>query len=174
MDSKFIVLALLGVLGFAGYQYSHRTRRAPAVEFRDVVGKTHSLTNGTPKLVAFWITNCGYSTRVLTVLEKIRAQIPEDKLEIVAFYVNPGSNQNVAAMEEVKQYHFSLAAAQQSPALIQQLQESFQIRGAGVDIYLVDALGKIHAVDAENVKTSALVMNLRKTVKKEARDLAWE
>ena len=124
-------------------------RHVPAVSFTDVQGGIHDFSRlGKPAVVGFWIDECGYSQRAMSVLNEMRQDYSPEQLDVIGFYLNPRSDSDIAALGEREGYNATLAGAQESPELIESLQKSFDIRGPGRDIYVIDRNGIIHTVKA--------------------------
>ncbi len=124
-------------------------RHVPALSYTDVQGRVHDFSRlDKPAVIGFWIDECGYSQRVMSVLDEIREEYPADKLDVVGFYLNPRMDAEIAAVGAREGYNVTLAGAQESPGLIENLQKSFDIRGPGRDIYVIDKTGIIHTIKA--------------------------
>ncbi|MSP18632.1 MAG: hypothetical protein EXR74_03575 [Bdellovibrionales bacterium] len=109
-----------------------------------------------PTLTSFWIEPCGYSDRVLKILNEIKALYPPDALDIVAFYANPIENGLLETIKKQKGLTYRLASLQQSIDIQQGLTKSFHGARMGGDIFLVNSKGEVTHVDAmKSGKTSA-------------------
>jgi thiol-disulfide isomerase/thioredoxin len=153
MELNLTNAALIGLLAWGGWKEwdEHRARPAPVVPYTDVAGGRHALNHAMkPTVVGFWITHCGYSRRMMSVLGRVRGRYGADQVDVVGFELNPMSDAEVASNASNEGYDngATLAAAQQNEDLIRRLAEGFKIRGPGRDIYVVDRKGRYHAVAA--------------------------
>ena len=126
-------------------------RHVPAVSFTDVQGLNRSFSRSTkPAVVGFWIQECGYSQRMMRVLRHVRQRYPGEQLDVIAFELNsmPDSQISAIASREGYQMGATLAGAQNTPGLIQTLQDGFAIRGPGRDVYVIDKNGRLRTVPA--------------------------
>ncbi len=159
---KLSHLFFLSAFAYAAYQAKvyFSPHYAPAVSYTDVQGNSHSFSQlDKPAVVGFWIDECGYSQRMMAVLNQIRQNYPADQLDVVGFYLNSRSNSDIAAVADKEGYQVTLAAAQSTPQLIESLQSGFDIRGPGRDIYVIDKTGRIHTIKAVNGNNSPLPEN---------------
>ena len=129
------------------------------VRFQDVDGKIHDLAPGpAPKLYAFWIDRCGYSQRALSLMEELRTTTPASQLEMVGVFLNPATDEQVRRLADAGGVSIPVAAAQQSPEVIQGLVENFGFTAPGRDLYLVDRSGAIHKFDVSDRDASQEIL----------------
>ncbi|MBI5238893.1 MAG: redoxin domain-containing protein, partial [Elusimicrobia bacterium] len=136
-----LLIAALGALACESPGGGSSSPRAPAVEFKDLQGNSHSLASlDKPAVVGFWISNCGYCRNMLGILNSVIAK-NRDGADVYGIYLNdvPESEISGAAAEE----NFSgiAAAAQQRVEVIKTFHETFGIRGPGRDVYVIDRSG---------------------------------
>jgi hypothetical protein len=150
-------LAILVVAGGAyGYMRMKAAEglRAPAkLTYTDVEGQAHTFrSEGTPKVVAFWISNCGYSQNAMWSLNEVRRQYREDEIDVIGFYMNPSTDAQVKTIAKNERYEVNLSTVQNMSvgptALFGDLHNTFHMRGVGRDVYVVDKDGRIQAIPA--------------------------
>jgi len=154
MAKKYFLFAGLAFLLAVGAKLTYFSVMDPIL-FNDVDGNIREIGGSRkPAAVGFWIDNCRYSDRMLQVLKKISARYSTQQLDVIAFYANPTTNEAIKASKPRDQFPFILAAAQQRRDLIENLHSSFQIRGGGSNLYLVDSRGKIFSIDTSKLDES--------------------
>lgn len=82
--------------------------------FTDVRKQIHSFSGKTnkPAVIAFWIDQCGYSQNAMLVLNAIRRQYPEDKLDVVGLFLNERRESEIIEAARQEGYSVTLAATQ--------------------------------------------------------------
>lgn len=146
---KLSTLVLLGLLAYGALQFKNRLQgpSAPAVAFTDVDGKTRDFRKlERPMAVGFWIEGCPYCANAMGVLNGVRRENSPETLDVVGFFLNSRSSSDVASLGASEGYWVTLAAAQPPTELIAGLQSSFDIRGPGRDIYVIDRSGRYRVV----------------------------
>lgn len=146
---KITNLIMLAVLVYGGYQLKNRVSgpSAPAVAFTDVEGRTRDFRKlPRPMVAGFWIEGCPYCENMMEVLKSVRQESSPDALDVVGFFLNAMSSPDVASLGASEGYWVTLAACQPPTELIAALQTSFNIRGPGRDIYVLDRAGRYRAV----------------------------
>mgnify|MGYP001586539627 FL=1 len=83
---------------------------------------------------------------MMEVLKSVRQESSADALDVVGFFLNEMSSPDVASLGAREGYWVTLAACQPPTELIAALQSSFNIRGPGRDIYVLDRSGRYRAV----------------------------
>lgn len=137
----------------------HRT-----IVYTDIDGNSKRLgVAGKPAIVGFWIKNCGYSEHALHLLSQVRNQYSESKLDVVGFYMNSISSEElshiIAEHAYGLDYGFTIAAAQPPVALIAALAKTFQFNAPGRTLYIIGKNGHIRSVDISDIKEkNALVL----------------
>ena len=135
--------------GFVGSDVSN----APLAshEFKDVDGNDHDFAQITrPKLVAFWITQCGYSKRAMWLMDEARKDATSGDLEFVGFYLNRANDGQIKSLARQAGISVPVAAAQQTPELMESLIRKFGFTAPGRDLYLVDRQGVIQRLDVSD------------------------
>lgn len=151
-----IALLILILISVGWLMKQSGAHYAPNMIFADAEGKSHRFVNSDrPVVVGFWITQCGYSQRVMHVLNYIRKDYPIDKLDVIGFYLNAGmSDEQILAAGRAEGYKVNLAPAQRTIDMIRGLHTAFGIRGPGRDLYVVDQKGWISSVKADDTAQS--------------------
>ena len=143
----FIAAALLCGVWLLKVKFS--PRYVPEVAFTDVRGQSRNFSRSTkPAVVGFWIEECGYSQRMMRVLRHVRQRYPGEQLDVIGFELNSMADSQISAVASREGYDMGaiLAGAQNSPGLIQNLQDGFGIRGPGRDVYVIEKNGRLRTV----------------------------
>ncbi|NDC25041.1 MAG: hypothetical protein EBZ49_13080 [Proteobacteria bacterium] len=169
---KFWIAVLVLI---AGYQlwWKHRPFKFKPATFVDVRGTERTLRPwGKPAVVTFWISNCGFSDRALKILKMASDKYDPSDLDVIGFYVNPISDDQLLALPQVKQNNYIFVSAQQRIDLIGQLAHDFSPR-AGGDVYFIDKKGLAHRIDVLDPKESsiALFSKLDKTISRNGKGI---
>ena len=124
-------------------------------EFKDGDGNDHDFAQITrPKLVAFWITQCGYSKRAMWLMNEARQNTTDTDLEVVGFYLNQADDRQIKSLARQAGIAVPVAAAQQTPELMESLIQKFRFTKPGRDLYLVDRQGVIQRLDVSDREES--------------------
>jgi len=152
---KLAVLAVVCAIAFGVYKYEHPSGpHVPDLSYTDVAGKSRTLRGtGKPAVIGFWITDCPYCDRMMNVLNKVRRDYPETRVDVIGFYLNRTTPQALSELGAGKDYAMTLAPAQPPVELVAALDKGFGLRGPGRDIYLVDRDGGVRTVDVSNLET---------------------
>lgn len=118
------------------------------ISFYDTAGVLHSVGRGKkPALLVFWITNCGYCTNTMGILDQARPRFPEDKLDVVGIYLNTASAREVAGFAQDEGHKVPVAASRESgQALLESFIAAFGFNAPGRHVYFVDGQGKVQAL----------------------------
>ena len=166
------MLLALGILAFGLLKLKPLVfpAKAPSIELVDSRGAHWALggSKQKPMVIGFWISPCAYSDRILKFMNRVRREYKTEGLDVVGVYLNPIDDASLNALLASKKLEFPVVAGQSSLDQIVTLNSSFGMRGAGVDLYLVDKKGRIHAVDAgqADVKSRDIENDLNKIIKK--------
>jgi hypothetical protein len=153
-SSLAILITAGGVLGYQRMKAAAGQRVPAALTYRDVDGqaRTFQHEDAVPTVVAFWISNCGYSQNAMWALNEVRRQYPEDEVDVVGFYMNPSMDAQTKSIAKREKYEVTLATVQNMSlgpnALYGELNDAFHLRGVGRDVYVVDKEGRIHTIPA--------------------------
>lgn len=143
-----------GVVGYQRMKAAEGLRVPAGLTYTDVEGQTRTFQNeGTaPTVMAFWISNCGYSQNAMWALNEVRQQYRSDEVDVVGFYVSPGRDAQTMAIAKRENYKVTLATVQNisvgPTALFGELNNAFRMRGVGRDVYVVSTDGRIHTIPA--------------------------
>lgn len=152
--SLSILMVAGGVFGYQKVKAAEGQRVPAALTYTDVEGQARTFRHeGTaPTVVAFWISNCGYSQNAMWALNEVRRQHREDEVDVIGFYMNPSVDAEVKTIAKNERYKVTLATVQNTSlgptALFGQLAEAFHVRGAGRDVYVMDREGRIRTIPA--------------------------
>lgn len=128
--------------------------QVPSIGYTDVSGAARRVPRSDPPtVVGFWITNCAYSERVMSVLNDIRQRYPEGQIDVVAFFLNPIAPAQLRAIRSREGYRMIVAPAQPPVELVATLDEEYGIHAPGRDIYVVARSGRLRRVDASDWDT---------------------
>ena len=74
--------------------------------FTDLAGQTHTFNEdrNKPLVIAVWIEKCGYSHLAMTVLNAIRQAYPTEQLDVIAFFGNRRSGEEILTMARQEGY----------------------------------------------------------------------
>lgn len=152
---KLIIAAVIGIGAYMWWQ--HRAVQINNIEYTDVNGTARTLgAGGKPAIVGFWIADCGYSGHALYLLSRIRQQYSESQLDVVGFYLNSITREELAKLVDARSfgfdYNFTMAPAQPPVELIAELAKTFNIRGPGRNLYVISKTGAMRAVDISDIK----------------------
>jgi hypothetical protein len=153
-SSLAILIAVGGVVGYQRMKAAEGQRVPAALTYTDVDGQARTFRHeGTaPTVVAFWISNCGYSQNAMWALNEVRRQYREDEVDVVGFYMNPSLDAQTKTIAKNEKYEVTLATVQNmslgTNALFGEMNDAFHIRGMGRDVYVVDKEGRIHTIPA--------------------------
>lgn len=144
---RFTTLILLLAIGVAVYQYRRGELFSRGVVYADVQGRTRSLSKpGKPTVVGFWIARCGYCSNMMGVLDSVRRKFPADKVDVVGFFLNDGTDEDIKAFAGEEGHTADLASAYRSRKFRDFLEERFRFEGAGFDIYVIGRDGGFERV----------------------------
>lgn len=146
--------ALLLAVGLGALWWWRAPKTAPELAYRDTKGGLHAFGPGAkPSVVVFWVSPCPYCERALTVLDDLRWRFPEDRLDVVGIYLNPASDAEVDEIGKREGRRITLAGAQHSGSLdlVRALDSGFGFGAPGREIYVVDAQGKMRAIDSSDL-----------------------
>jgi AhpC/TSA family len=157
-SSLAILIAAGGVIGYQRMKAAAGQRVPAALTYTDVDGEARTFKHeGTaPTVVAFWISNCGYSQNAMWALNEVRRQYRGDEVDVIGFYMNPSVDADVKSIAKRERYEVTLATVQNMSlgpnGLLGQLNDAFHVRGAGRDVYVVDKEGRIRTIPAVDEK----------------------
>ncbi len=169
MGKTLLVIVAVGAIAYFGWQQFAAAKLPPEIPFPDATGRIHSFQEyrgrGQPVLAAFWIQQCGYSDRTLTLLNSLRSKYPADRLAVVGFYLNPIEPGELAACGQQHGYRFTLVPLQTVGELgMKDLILSFGIDSAG-DVGILDAQGRVRKfISSRNVSPQAFEERVRGAV----------
>lgn len=149
-----VLIVAGGVVGYKRMKAAEGLRVPVGVTYTDVDGQARTFEHqgATPTVVAFWISNCGYSQNAMWALNEVRRQYRSDEVDVVGFYVNPGLDAQTVTIAKRENYNVTLATVQNMSLgptpLFGELNNAFHMRGAGRDVYIVDREGRIHTIPA--------------------------
>jgi len=151
MKNAIVLIGFL-ISGLFVYQRYFTPPTAASIVFRDVEGYPHGFARPCkPAVITFWTSQpSAMSDRALLVLDHIREKYPPARLDVVAVYLDRALESDIAYQAQKAGRRASVAVAQTSDdaAEINSLKQVFKIREPGQDIYLVDADGVLHVIDA--------------------------
>lgn len=151
---KIVAFIAICVIAFGVYKYKSLvfSPHVPDMSYTVVSGETRKLAGtGKPAIIGFWILDCPYAARVMTVLNNIRQDYPESQVDVIGFYVNKIEIQELEKIGFNKNYQIVLSPAQSPPELVWNLDRTFKLRGPGMDIYVVDKKGGIRSIDTSDL-----------------------
>jgi hypothetical protein len=169
--SKFAVLIAVCAIAFGVYKFRSADSgvHAPDALYTAISGGAWpSSGTGKPAVIVFWITNCPYAARAMSVLNDIRREYPVSEVDVVGFYLNKIDPQELTRIGSMMNYQATLLPAQDPPELVWSLDSAFSLKGAGRAIYVVNRSGSISSVDASDlgVPDSDIVSRVIKLVGK--------
>ena len=114
-----------------------------------------------------WVEPCAYCDRAFQVLDQVRPLYDEKDLDIVAFYLNPAEDAQVAAMAGA--HAVSAARGQPTGEFLEKLLDGLAFRGTGRDLYVIGTDGRYKTVDSSDLKVpaAAAAAKLRELLKTE-------
>lgn len=159
MKASNVVLLLAGAaalwFGRPAGGFFHKNV-APALAFTDASGKPRSLhAPERPTVVLLWVEPCAYCERAFQVLDQVRPLYNEKDLDIVAFYLNPAEDAQVAAM--AGSHSVSAARGQPTGDFLTALLDGLAFRGTGRDLYVIGTDGRYETVDSSDLSVPAAV-----------------
>jgi hypothetical protein len=123
------------------------------IAYTDIEGKKGRLgRSGKLTITAFWVGNCPYSSHALTLLAALRKRFYAEQLDIVAFYLNKATPEQLKKMVAPHHYGIGIVATQPPVTMVQSLLKSFQIGMPGRKLFIVDGAGAVREVDIGNLK----------------------
>lgn len=126
---------------------------APKPEYSDLYGNRRPLTSPDKVVVAgFWVNNCPYSERTMSLLTRLGADYPEEQVQITGFYMHEGTPDRVMELAGAKGYSMTLAIAQGAPGLRAALERVFKFGAPGQAVYVADRNGEVRAVSAADLE----------------------
>lgn len=150
------IAAVLLAAAAAAWWFNRPPAHAAAAttrQFRDAKNGLHGFSTtpaSKPTLVVFWISDCGWCERSMRVMDRLRDRYDEKDLDMVGIYLNPNSAQAIEDEARRKGHVFPVVSGQDMWDWkgIKEMLDEFGFKGTGRSIYLVDAQGAIHEVDA--------------------------
>lgn len=146
---SFFRLLVIAVLLFGAYKLTTHLfgGSASAGAFKDTQGKTHSLSGAQkPVVLGFWIEGCPSSDAVISVLNDIRVRYPEDKVEVLSFYLNTIDDSALASLAAQEGVRVPALQAQRTQEEHERLRTRFGLEGPAV--YVVDKGDRISTIPA--------------------------
>lgn len=151
--STVVFLLLAAAAYFRPWNGLFRSGEAPAVVYKDTRGHAHALNAPErPTVVMLWVSPCAYCDRAFKVLQDLRRLYPEDKLSIVALYLNPATDQQIEQMGAAEGGGIDLAQGQPDGPTLEKLLDGLSFRGTGRDIYVIGVDGRYTKVDSSDLR----------------------
>jgi|GEM_PF-6901329 len=146
----FIALALL----VCGYYFGRvKNAKCPSITYTDVAGVQHDIGGcDKPAIVGFGVADSTPTARAMYLLSEVRKVYPENRVDVVGFYINGITQEELTRLGEETAAPFTIASAQTSPELLAQLISAFKFGEPGRELYIVDRRGHITAVPIDNIE----------------------
>jgi thiol-disulfide isomerase/thioredoxin len=127
-------------------------RKHSGLAYKDTKGAAHSLTSpDKPAVVVLWVTPCPYCARALNVLDGLRREYPEEKLDVVGLYLNRAEASAVDEIAGQEGHSITMAQGQPSHEFVEAMTARLGFRAPGRDIYVIGKNGSYEAVDSSDL-----------------------